>query len=104
MFWHPSGIYVWSARGVLRCDPAGAGCTVVYDPGKWRHVIGGTLVGTDEALLLVKDVQADFLEHRAKEIHRLDLSTGKGELWVRPPDDVFVSAIDWIEEPHANDK
>lgn len=99
MFWHQNGIYVCSARGVLRCDPEGAGCTAVYDPGEARHVIGGTLIGSDDALLLVKDVQADFLEHRAKEIHRINLFTGKGALWARLPDDLFVSDIDWIEAP-----
>lgn len=96
IFWHSRGIYVSSARGVLRCDPEGKGCDVVYNPGDAWHVIGGTAFGADEALLLVKDVKADPLEPRAKEIHRLNLSTGKGELWVRLPDDVFVSDIDWI--------
>lgn len=99
MFWLPSGIYAWSARGVLRCDPEGKGCDVVYNPGEARHVIGGTAFGGDEALLLVADVKADPLEPRAKEIHRLNLSTGKGELWLRMPDDVFVSDIDWIGDP-----
>jgi hypothetical protein len=104
MFWHSSGIYSWSARGVLRCDPEGKGCDVIYNPGDARHVIGGTAVGEHEALLLVADVKADPLEPRAKEIHRLNLSTGKAELWVRLPDEVFVSDIDWIEEPGANDQ
>jgi hypothetical protein len=96
MFWNRSGIYAWSARGVFRCDPQGSGCHVLYNPGDAWHVIGGTAFGEGEALLLVADVKADPLELRAKEIHRLNLSTGKGERWVRLPNDVFVSEIDWI--------
>jgi hypothetical protein len=103
IFWHPRGIYVSSARGVLRCDPEGKGCDVVYNPGEARHVIGGTAFGENEALLLVKDVKADPLEPRAKEIHRLNLATGKGELWVRMPEDVFVSDIDWIGDADSKE-
>jgi hypothetical protein len=101
IFWHRSGIYVRSSRGVQRCDPEGSGCQVAYHPGADRYVVSGTLFGAEEALLLVQDRRPDPLEVRAKEIHRLNLSTGKGELWVRLPDDVFVSDIDWIEEPNA---
>jgi hypothetical protein len=101
IFWHRSGIYVRSSRGVQRCDPEGLGCEVVYHPGADRYVVNGTLFGKNEALLLVQDRKPDPLEVRAKEIHRLNLLTGKGELWVRLPDDVFVSDIDWIEEPNA---
>lgn len=101
ILWHRSGIYARSSRGLLRCDSEGSGCEVAYHPGRDRYVVDGTLFGTDEALLLVQDRKPDPLEVRAKEIHRLNLSTGKGELWLRLPDDVFVSDIDWIEQPNA---
>ena len=99
ILWHRTGIYVRSSRGLLRCGPKGSGCEVAYHPGRERYVVDGTHFSADEALLLVQDRRPDPLEVRAKEIHRLNLSTGKGELWVRLPDDVFVSGIDWIEDP-----
>ncbi len=98
MFWTKSGLYVRSQRGVLRCDPEGKGCTVVYNPGLARRAVDGAPFGSDEALILVQDLHADALEGRAKEIHRLDLNTGKGGLWYRLPDDVFVSMIDWTTD------
>ncbi len=101
MFWHSTGIYAWSARGVLRCDPSGADCVALYDPGDARHIIGGTAVGDQGALFLVADVRADPLEPRAKEIHYLNLDTGVGKMWVRLPKGLFVSDIDWIGEPQV---
>jgi hypothetical protein len=98
IFWHRSGIYVRSSRGVLRCVPEGSGCQVAYHPGADRYVVSGTLFGTNEALLLVQNRRPDPLEVRGKEIHRLDLRTGKGAIWVRLPDDTFVSDIDWIDD------
>jgi len=96
IFWTSKGLYARSQRGVLRCDPTGEGCTVVYDPGNNRRVLDGTPLGGDEVLLLIQDLQADPLEARAKEIHRLNLNTGKGGLFYRLPADAFASGIDWI--------
>ena len=55
------------------------------------------MVTDKEILLLVRDRKEDPLEVRAKEIHSVDLKTGKGKVLIQLPSDVFISDIDWIE-------
>lgn len=99
LFWKESGIYGRSNRGLLRCDPHGSGCELLYSPGKDRFVLTGTAFGTRQALLLVQDPRVDPLEVRAREIHQVDLTTGKGTVLVRLPDGTFINDIDWINDP-----
>lgn len=101
LFWTARGIHARGTsigRGLLLCDPGGSGCTAVYTPGEDRLILEGRLVGSDEALLLVKDFRVDPLEARAKEIHQVDLVTGQGRVIVRSPDGVFIKDIDWIQK------
>jgi len=104
LFWNEDGIYAGSNRGLLRCDPKGSGCALAYSPGKDRSIVNGTPVGTKKALLLVQDLKLDFLEIRAKEIHEVDLTTGKGHLLLRLPENVFINDIDWIEGVDSKSK
>jgi hypothetical protein len=99
LFWNARGLYVRSNRGLLRCDPNGGGCELVYSPGEARFAFTGTAVSNDQALLLVQDHRPDPLEPRAKEIHQVDLATGKGSVLLRLPDGVFIDDIDWIADP-----
>jgi hypothetical protein len=99
LFWTARGLFVRSNRGLLRCDLNGAGCDLVYSPGEARFAFTGTAVGNDQALLLVQDHRLDPLETRAKEIHLVDLATGKGRVLLRLPDNVFIDDIDWIADP-----
>jgi len=98
LFWSEDGIYARSNSGLLRCDPAGLGCTLVYSPGKARFAVAGVRAGDKRALLLVQDLRLDPLEVRAKEIHDVDLATGEGQMLLRLPDGVFLSDIDWIQD------
>jgi hypothetical protein len=104
LFWTQEGIYVRTTEigaGLLRCDPAGSGCTPVYAPGVHRLVLQGRQIDDRKALLLVKDFTVDPLEARAKEIHEVNLTTGEGRVLVRLPDGVFISDLDWIGEVGA---
>jgi hypothetical protein len=98
LFWNADGIYARGSRGLLRCDPDGSGCTVVYEPGEHRAVLSGSLTGDRKALLLVRDVSLDPLETRAKEIHQVSLDTGEGYVLLRLPEGVFISDLDWIAD------
>lgn len=98
LFWNSDGIYARSHRGLLRCSTQGSDCALVYAPGEARYSFGGTRVGETKALLLVQDLGVDPLEVRAKEIHEVDLTTGKGRVVARLPEDVFISDIDWIAD------
>lgn len=98
LFWTKRGLFAYSERGVLQCDPRGNGCTLHYRPGHGRRIIAGTSVGDDEAYVLVRDVAEDPLEARAKEVHRVDLTAPGGRMLVRAPDGVFIEAIDWTRE------
>lgn len=96
LFWTERGLYVRGGRGLLRCDPQGSGCQPVYDPGTDRSAVSATAYGSSQALVLVQDLRLDPLETRAKEIHQVDLTTGKGTVLLRLPDGVFITDIDWI--------
>ena len=98
LFWSEEGIYARSDSGLLRCDPAGSGCTLVYSPGKARFAVAGVRAGEKRALLLVQDLRLDPLEVRAKELHEVDLATGEGRMLLRLADGVFLSDIDWIQD------
>jgi hypothetical protein len=98
LFWSKDGIYARSNSGLLRCDPAGSGCTLVYSPGKARFAFAGVRAGEKRALLLVQDLKLDPFEVRAKEIHEVDLATGEGQVLLRLPVGVFLSDIDWIQD------
>jgi len=95
LFWSNNGIYAKSDRGLLKCALHHGGCELIYDPGKHRSILDGTLGVNGHAFLLVRDLQLDPLEARAKEIHDVDLLNGSGSLLVRAPDDLFISSIDW---------
>jgi hypothetical protein len=105
VFWNKDGIYVRQAKigsGLLRCDPGGSACTPVYSPGEHRAVLEGRPAADGRALLLVKDFRVDPLEVRAKELHEVNLSTGKGRVLLRLPDGVFISDLDWIGDTGAH--
>lgn len=101
LFWLHDGIYGRSesnlkVNGLLRCDVEGKGCSLVYEPGEGKFVSLGAAIGHGRALLLVGDRNIDPFEVRAKEIHVVDLTTGKGQVLIRLPKDAFVNALDWI--------
>jgi len=98
LFWSRDGIFARSTAGVLRCDVAGSGCTLVYSPGKARFAFAGVRAGENRALILVQDLDLDPIDVRAKEIHEVDLATGEGRPLLRLPDGVFLSDIDWIQD------
>jgi hypothetical protein len=98
LFWSKDGIFARSNSGLLRCDPAGSGCTLVYSPGKARFAFAGVRAGERRALLLVQDIKLDPFEVRAKEIHDVNLATGEGRVLLRLPVGVFLSDIDWIQD------
>jgi hypothetical protein len=99
LFWTSDGIYARSSRGLLRCSLTESRCTLLYSPGKARFIVSGSAVGESGALLLVQDHDLDPFEVLAKEIHRVDLKTGEGGVFLRLPDGTLLKDIDWIGEP-----
>lgn len=96
LFWDNHIIYGRSDRGLLKCDPQTGKPELVYSPGDHRLIMSGVLVENHKALLLVRDLKLDPLEIRAKEVHEVDLSTYKGSILTRAPENVYISSIDWI--------
>jgi len=100
-WWAPDGIY-GLGKGVLqRCDPEGAGCVELYRPaveGSLRDVTPGP---DGVAYLLVNEEDPCFLEPGAREIHRLELATGRTDRLLRTPDGVLLDEIDWVDVPDA---
>jgi len=98
-WWAPDGIY-GIGNGVLqRCDPAGSGCVVVYRPKVEGSLRGVTPGPEGIAYLLVNEEDPCFLETGAREIHRLELGTGRTERLLRTPDGVMLDGIDWVDVP-----
>jgi hypothetical protein len=97
LWWDRAGIFARQRRGLVRCDPGGGGCLLLYDPGEERRVVDGRKFGDDEALLLVLDTASE--ERLASEIHRVDLATGSGALLFRAPSGVWITDIDWTPDP-----
>jgi hypothetical protein len=100
LWWGSDGIYAAIEGGVSRCDPAGGGCVAVWSPPS-GFVVGGTPVGDGAALLLVADDDPITSETRARELHRVDLATGRAERLHRTPDGVFLTEIAWTAAPES---
>ncbi len=94
LWWDARGIFARQRRGLVRCDPAGSGCALAYDPGEDRRVLGGR-AHAGEALLLVVDTRAGAGERTANELHRVDLETGVGRVIFRASGSRFPIELDW---------
>jgi hypothetical protein len=101
LFWNTEGIYARCNRGLLRCDPVREQCELVYALPKDRFAFAGRAVARNEALLLVQDHDEDPYEARGKEIHSVDLATGRGRVFMRAPDGLYVSDLDWIGDSES---
>ncbi len=100
LWWGQDGIYARIDAGVSRCDPYGGGCQPVWTPPA-GFVVAGAAVGEGVALLLVADDDPRTSETRARELHRVDLATGRGERLHRTPDGVFLTELAWTPAPES---
>jgi len=96
LFWSATGVYARQRRGLVRCDPAGSGCSLVWAPGAKRRVVDARAAGGGEALALVRDHAAKADLDLPRELHRVHLDTGRSELLYTAPDDVYLAEIDWV--------
>ncbi|HXZ85946.1 MAG TPA: hypothetical protein VEI82_10705 [Myxococcota bacterium] len=99
LWWGAGGVYARQRRGLVRCDPAGSGCTLVYAPGGEKRVFDARPFGPDQALVLVRDHAAGGDAQLPQELVRVSLNEGRGEPIYRASGDVFPSGIDWIGAP-----
>lgn len=98
LVWTTAGLFAHSQSRVLRCDPAGGGCSLVHEFEDWQRIRRGTAVGDGRAYLLVTDIRPNPFETRANELHEVDLVGGGAKLLARMPEDVFLEDIDWIAD------
>ena len=99
LFWSTRGIYARQRRGLVRCDPAGAGCALVWAPLEQRRVVDARAVGGDAALVLVRDYAGSAELDLPRELHRVRLDGGGSELLYTSPDGVYLAEIDWVDAP-----
>ena len=97
LFWNARGIYARQRRGLVRCDPSGAGCEKVWSPGDRRRVVDARAAGPDAALALVRDHAEPSELDLPRELYRVDLVRGEAELVYRAPPDLFLAEIDWVD-------
>jgi hypothetical protein len=100
LWWGPDGVYARIDAGVSRCDPDGGGCRPIWTPPS-GFVVAGAAAGEGVALLLVADDDPRTSETRARELHRVDLATGRGERLHRTPDGVFLTELAWTAAPES---
>jgi len=96
--WNEHGLFANSMRRVLRCDPGGGGCSVIYEAPRHLLVRGGTAVGGTKAYIFLSDMSRDPFESRGHELHEIDLVAGGGKMLLRLPDNVFIDSLDWIAD------
>lgn len=97
LFWSERGIYARQRRGLVLCDPSGAGCRTVWSPADRRRVVDARAAGPDAALALVRDYGEPAELDLPRELYRVDLVRGQAELVYRAPPDLFLAEIDWID-------
>jgi hypothetical protein len=86
-------------RGLVRCDPAGSGCAFVWTPGSEKRVVEARAAGGDVALVLVRDHAASSDLDLPRELHRVQLDSGRSELLYVAPDNLYLAEIDWVGAP-----
>ncbi len=99
LFWSARGIHARQRRGLVRCDPAGSGCTPTWRPDADKRVVDARGQGPDAALVLVRDHSQSSDLDLPRELHRVDLGRGEAELVYRTPVDLYIAEIDWIAAP-----
>ncbi|HTO68228.1 MAG TPA: hypothetical protein VMR31_00065 [Myxococcota bacterium] len=99
LWWGARGVYAKQRRGLVLCDPEGAGCKLVYTPGGDKRVYDGRPCGADHAFVLVRDHSEKSDAELPQELVRVSLADGRSEPIYRAPGDVFFGDIDWIAGP-----
>jgi dipeptidyl aminopeptidase/acylaminoacyl peptidase len=95
LWWDARGVWARQRRGLVRCDPEGSGCALVWSPGGKRRVADGRSAGADAALLLVRDHGAKAELDLPRELWRVRLDGATAERLYTAPEQVFLAAIDW---------
>jgi len=99
LFWNARGIYARQRRGLVRCDPAGSGCAVVWSPGEKKRVIDARAAGSDGALVLVRDHQLASELDLPRELHLVALDSGLAQLMYSAPAEIYLADLDWVATP-----
>lgn len=99
LFWTPRGIFARQRRGLVRCDPAGSGCSLVWAPGAEKRVVDARGFGPGLALALVRDHTSRAELDLPRELHRVDLESGQAKQLYGAPAELFLAEIDWIDAP-----
>jgi hypothetical protein len=81
LWWDDQGIWARQRDGLVRCDPMGGGCLLIYEPGEERSIIDGCATSGD-AWLWVRHGPASLAAH---EIHRVSIEGWGGSRVFRPP-------------------
>ncbi len=90
LWWDDQGIWARQREGLVRCNPAGGGCLLIYEPGASRSVVDGC-AASGTAWLIVRDGEAGGA---ATEIHRVSIEGWGGSRVVRAPAGRTVAGID----------
>jgi hypothetical protein len=103
LWWDETGIYARQRHGLVRCDPDGHGCVLVYATDESRRIVDGRAVGDGEAWLLTVEASDAFDRRLPDEILCVDLASGQGRAVYHAPDGLFLLDIDWIDGEAGSD-
>jgi hypothetical protein len=90
LWWDDQGIWARQRAGLVRCNPDGSGCLVIYEPGALRSVVDGC-AASGNAWLIVRRGESGGA---ATEIHRVSIEGWGGSHVVHAPAGRSVAGID----------
>ncbi len=100
-FWWKDHLYASARKGELvRYDTREWSSEEIYVPKK-GNVVSQGVAPSDKGgncLLLVRDMKLDPIEPYAKELHLVDVESGRLISRYRAPEGVLIAAADWIQE------
>ncbi len=90
LWWDDQGIWARQREGLVRCNPDGGGCLLIYEPGELRSVVDGC-AASGNAWLMVRHGESGGA---ATEIHRVSIEGWGGSRVMRAPAGRSVAGID----------
>lgn len=90
LWWDEQGVWARQREGLMRCNPKGGGCHLIYEPGERRRILDGCAAAGGAWLL----VRAGETAGLANEIHRVAIRGWGGSRVWHPPPRAEVAGID----------
>jgi hypothetical protein len=99
--WTRAGLVARVFDEVALCDPDAGSCRAVWKAPAPFFVVESVALGDEDLLVGLAKTDACSTDTRIRELHRLDLATGRATKVFETPERTFLSDLDWIATPPA---